>query len=102
MNPLSKKLRLRATHFQVSSLDASLHKESANNIDTLEAVVRDRDQLVENMAITIGAIVVAAGGKVEVPNSVLEDIQKIEVEKAPRVDGGVIYRTRKRQEAKHD
>ena len=74
----------------------SLREQDQEKIQSLEAAIAERDRLLDNLTITIGAIIVAAGGQVEVPQSVLEDIQSFELEKAPGSNGGVTYATRSR------
>lgn len=67
-------------------------------IAALKEAVADRDQLFNIVRVTIGMIVAASGGEVEVPRSIIEDIHSFDLEKAEGIDGSVIYRTRRKKD----
>ena len=69
-------------------------KAAADDLETGMAAIQERDRLLDNLTITIAAIIVSAGGSIEVPTSVLEGIEAFDLEKAPGADGGIIYRTK--------
>ena len=75
----------------------SLRETDQATIKDLEAGIAERDHLFNNLMITIAAIVVTAGGRVEVSKSVLEDIGGFELEKSQGIDGSIVYSTRRNQ-----
>ena len=61
---------------------------AAAQMETLEQLTYDTD----NLALTIGALVIASGGKIEVPPGVLEDIRSYQIEKRQDpATGSIIY-----------
>ena len=58
------------------------------------------EELVTNLALTLGAVVEAAGGVVVVPKDVFEKIHSFEIEKsAPDPEtGAIVYTTRRKND----
>ena len=71
--------------------------EAADEIETAIGIIAEKNRLFDNLVITIAAIVVAAGGSVEVPSSILENIELFDLEKARGEDGATIYKTRRKE-----
>lgn len=85
----------KGSHYPASVANRAL-KGAADDLEAAMNAIQEKDRLFDNLVITIAAIVVASGGRVWVPKSVLEDIQEYELEKAPGVDDGIIYEARKK------
>ena len=79
-----------------------LREVLAGSADDLQAAmdeIQERGRLLDNLSMTIAAIVIASGGEVGVPKAVLEELGGYELEKAPgdpSTDIEVIYRTRRK------
>lgn len=69
---------------------------AADDIEQAIAAIEERNRLLDNLTITIAAIVVCSGGEVEVPPAVLQGIEAFDLEKAPGADGGIVYRTKRK------
>lgn len=90
-SPTPQRLRelARGKAYPPSVLREALQR-AASNIEILSTLAYDTDGL----ARTIIALVAASDGRVEVPVSIIEDVNAYEIEKSEGI-GSIIYATRK-------
>lgn len=69
----------------------TVSSEIETQIACLKAELAQSDRLLDNLVLTLAAVVQAAGGSVTVPKVALENVRSLELEKAASPDGGVIY-----------
>lgn len=65
-------------------------------LDATRAMRAEDSQLCENLMGTIAAIVISAGGRIEVKPRILEDLPLFDLAKIQGLDGSVIYSATRR------
>lgn len=92
--PTPNRLRqlARGKAYPPSTLRDALERAAAH-IEFLNAHIYEQDGLAK----TIGALVVASGGRVEVPTSVMEGIEAYEIEKSQDAATGAITLTSRKR-----
>lgn len=79
-----------------------LREVLAGSADDLQAAmdeIQEQNRLLDNLSMAIGALVISAGGEIQVPKSVMEELGGYDLEKAPgdpSTDIYVIYRTHRK------